>query len=424
MVENRKHSDVSEPSLFAKSGLGTKDWLFTLGFGGGSNCWWGQTPRFLPEDFKIRTKFGVGYDWPIEYRDLLPFYEEAEAIMEVSGPSLGPFGERRSYPQPPHRFSDFDEAMAGLVGDSYWVHAPSARSSSSTATRNKCCATGNCGICPIDAKFTVLNAFGDIYSDPRVTLVVGAKISRIDISAGVARKIFWLSDGRYHSASADLFKIGLNAIFNVVVLHNSGINSPLLGRRLHEQVSRKVEIDLSKIDNFNGGTHITGLGYMYASGDQRRNRASCIVEHYNSPPILRTDNGKWRRRAILKIVAENVPDDRNRVEVRGRPVLHYHGHSDYAIRALDQVQEELLLSIGDLGIDEVRIGDIEQSEGHIQGTTVMGSSEDVSVLDDRLLCHGVRNLVVGGSGCFPSGPPANPSLTIAALSLRSAALLA
>jgi len=34
--------------------------------------------------------------------------------------------------------------------------------------------------------------------------------------------------------------------------------------------------------------------------------------------------------------------------------------------------------------------------------------------------HAVRNLVVVGSSVFPTGPCANPSLTVAAMSLRSA----
>ena len=41
-----------------------------------------------------------------------------------------------------------------------------------------------------------------------------------------------------------------------------------------------------------------------------------------------------------------------------------------------------------------------------------------------LVMNDVRNLVVVGSAVFPSCPPSNPSLTVAALSLRAAELCA
>ena len=60
------------------------------------------------------------------------------------------------------------------------------------------------------------------------------------------------------------------------------------------------------------------------------------------------------------------------------------------------------------------------TEAHIQGTTPMGDDPATSVVDRHLLHHRVRNLLVLGSSTFPTCPPANPTLTIAALSLWSA----
>jgi choline dehydrogenase-like flavoprotein len=65
--------------------------------------WGGVTPRFSPEDFKQRSMFGVGTDWPISYEDLDPFYQEAEVLMGVAGeqgpPVLDPRG--KPFPMPP-----------------------------------------------------------------------------------------------------------------------------------------------------------------------------------------------------------------------------------------------------------------------------------------------------------------------------------
>lgn len=54
----------------------------------------------------------------------------------------------------------------------------------------------------------------------------------------------------------------------------------------------------------------------------------------------------------------------------------------------------------------------------------MGLDPSNSVVDVRQIHHRLRNLVVVGSSVFPTCPPANPSLTVAALSLRSANLIA
>src|SRR4029453_4324539 len=47
-----------------------KLWVFRLAFGGSSNCWWACTPRLLPEDVRLRSRYRVGRDWPVSYDDL------------------------------------------------------------------------------------------------------------------------------------------------------------------------------------------------------------------------------------------------------------------------------------------------------------------------------------------------------------------
>src|SRR5919107_2083406 len=39
-----------------------KRWVFLHTFGGNSNCWFACTPRLLPDDFRLRSKFGAGVD--------------------------------------------------------------------------------------------------------------------------------------------------------------------------------------------------------------------------------------------------------------------------------------------------------------------------------------------------------------------------
>lgn len=55
------------------------------GPGGTTLHWLGSTPRMLPNDFKMKTLYGRGVDWPITYNDLKPYYEMAENEIGVSG---------------------------------------------------------------------------------------------------------------------------------------------------------------------------------------------------------------------------------------------------------------------------------------------------------------------------------------------------
>src|SRR5260370_24037745 len=58
--------------------------------------------------------------------------------------------------------------------------------------------------------------------------------------------------------------------------------------------------------------------------------------------------------------------------------------------------------------------------GHIMGTSKMGDDPKQSVVDKFQRSHDHKNLYLVGSSTFPTGATANPTLTIAALSLRTA----
>lgn len=58
--------------------------------------------------------------------------------------------------------------------------------------------------------------------------------------------------------------------------------------------------------------------------------------------------------------------------------------------------------------------------GHIMGTTKMGADAHSSVVDGNCRKHDHQNLFLTGAGVFPTCGTANPSLTVAALSLRLA----
>ncbi|MCV9928231.1 GMC family oxidoreductase [Flavobacterium sp. LS1R49] len=53
--------------------------------GGTTLHWLGTTLRMLPNDFKMKSKYGVAVDWPIKYEDMNRYYEMAENEIGVSG---------------------------------------------------------------------------------------------------------------------------------------------------------------------------------------------------------------------------------------------------------------------------------------------------------------------------------------------------
>ena len=73
-----------------------------------------------------------------------------------------------------------------------------------------------------------------------------------------------------------------------------------------------------------------------------------------------------------------------------------------------------------LGSSQVQHSPEAQGAGHIIGTARMGSDPKTSVVDRDLRSHDHGNLFILGSSVFPTSTTANPTLTIAALSLRAA----
>ena len=59
-------------------------WWVNLSPGGLSNQWTGAVPRFAPEDFYEGERLHERYRWPLDYQDLIPFYEQAEQILQVT----------------------------------------------------------------------------------------------------------------------------------------------------------------------------------------------------------------------------------------------------------------------------------------------------------------------------------------------------
>ncbi len=423
-VRERRGSPVEAAATYVRAGPDRKSWVFNIGFGGGSNCWTGNVPRLLPEDFRLASTYGVGRDWPLSYAELAPYYDEVEATMAVAGPADGsPFPDVRWYPQPPHRFSDADAALKRAFPDLFFA-TPTARAKLPTEGRSPCCANGVCSICPVDAKFTIQNELLHLYADERVTLVTDAEVVAIETANRTATGVVVRTGGAEHRIAASFVALAANALFNPHILLRSGLDHPLLGRRLNEQRGIMADVHLSGLNGYNGGSYVTGLSYHFYAGAHRRERAACLVEHVNVAPV-RARAGKWFDAIRLFLIFEDLPEERNRVapaeDGDPRPAVHYHGPGDYLQRGIAAVQADIGRLLAPLPVEEVIFHpDLRETESHIIGTVVMGNEPAESVIDRHLVHHHVRNLAVLGSSSFPTCSPSNPTLTLSALSLWSA----
>ncbi|MEK7949228.1 GMC family oxidoreductase [Luteolibacter soli] len=57
--------------------------------GGRTNHWGRISLRFGQYDFKPKSRDGLGYDWPISYEDLAPYYDKTEMMIGVYGSNEG-----------------------------------------------------------------------------------------------------------------------------------------------------------------------------------------------------------------------------------------------------------------------------------------------------------------------------------------------
>jgi choline dehydrogenase-like flavoprotein len=97
---------------------------------------------------------------------------------------------------------------------------------------------------------------------------------------------------------------------------------------------------------------------------------------------------------------------------------------DFERRSLEHaagVSEQLFKRMGGSEIKKRGPG---MGAGHLMGTANMGKDPATSVCDEWGRCHDLENLFIAGSALFPTVGCSNPTLTIAALAVRTGDFLA
>jgi glucose dehydrogenase len=434
--------------------------------GGTTWHWLGTCLRLVPNDFRLSTAYGRGVDWPISYADLEPFYGQAEDEIGVSGDSDETLGSPRStgytMPAVPQTFLDKAYARA-LAGTQYEVRAtPQGRNSADRDDRPACCGNASCiPICPIQAKYdaTVHLSRAEkrgaaIHAQTTATLVeVGS-----DGRATAIRFKRW--DGSEGIASGKVFVLAAHAIEIPRLLLKSRTSarpdgmangSDQVGRNLMDHPAQlswalaptpvwpyRGPLSTSGIENLRDGQfrqerpafriEIGNDGWSWPTGAPTAAAAELARQGLRGKALdvaLRTQASRHIRLASL---IEQLPDPENRVtldphetDVYGVPLPRLAYRLDAYVQAGLAAARVAHAKIFDLlGATEIQHRPAAEGAGHIIGTARMGNDPKTSVVDRDLRSHDHRNLFILGSAVFPTSATANPTLTIAALSLRAA----
>ncbi|HMN85059.1 MAG TPA: GMC family oxidoreductase [Bauldia sp.] len=435
--------------------------------GGTTWHWLGTCLRLVPNDFRLKSLYGQGVDWPIAYADIETFYGDAEHEIGVSGDSSVDLGAPRTtaYPMPeiPQSYLDlgYFNALSGTV---YEVRStPQGRNSVGRDNRPACCGNASCiPICPIQAKYDAT-----VHVDRAVAAgaVLHEQTTAVFVEAGddrfVKRVRFKRWDGSEGTAAGKVFVIAAHAIETPRLLLSStseatpkGVanSSDQVGRNLMDhptQLSWALANDA--LYPYRGPLSTSGIENL-RDGDFRKERGAFRIEIGNDgwswptgAPIttaqdlakqgLRGDalNNALRYQAARHIrlasLVEQPPDPENRIVPDpdrkdvygvGVPKITYRldDYTRAGFAASVKAHDEIFAKLGTTGVMH---SPDAQGAGHIIGTARMGDDPRTSVVDRDLKSHDHPNLFILGSTVFPTSATANPTLTIAALALRAVA---
>lgn len=419
--------------------------------GGTTLSWMGMAPRLRESDFRTRTLFGLGADWPIQYAYLEPWYVRAEHEMGVSG-ARGPDDPWRSAPYPMEPFPD-------SYGDSLWrraaatlgVHVSPMPVAKNNAVaydgRPPCTSFTTCPICPGGAQYSAdWHAFKAERSG-YCTILPNTIARRIELdAAGRVRVVHATTrDGAPVEIRARAVVVAANAVESARLLLLSKIgHEALVGRHLmeHWKVMLNGTSDERDFPERIGFPVLTAY-HRYEGADRgERGAVRLLFPNHPSDPIdtMGRTAGHWGRALAkydceafghmrrIEASVEHLPNPESRVTLdpavidcfgdpapRLRFVLGKHDR-----RTLVVAREAMQTMAEAAHLTDVRNGTAFGGGAHLMGTCRMSAREEDGVADVNARVHGTKNLYLAGSSLFPTGGSVNPTLTIGALSLRLA----
>lgn len=427
------------------------------GPGSGTAIYGGQAWRFLPDDFRMATRYGVPLgsslaDWPIGYADLAPDYARAEREIGVAG--AGP-----DHPMPPVPGYAFRRALEAGAAKLGWRSCapPLLLNTVPRDGRAACVECGSCVgfACPSDAKNGTQNTvIPRALATGRLTLALNAAAHRIEIDAGgAARGVSYFHGGRKLAARANAVVLAGGAIETARLLLLSGLGNEHTGRHLQGHFyptayglfdapvydPRGPGVTIATTDFNHGNPGIIGGGML---ADDFIALPSIFWKTMRAPDAPGWNlaakeymRANYRRTAQVRGPVQEIPNPDARVtldpdikDANGVPVARLSGtcHSETLRTArfmLGKAQEWLRAS-GAQRVWNQDIGPRLSGGQHQAGTARMGVDPRASATDPWGRVWGVEGLAIADTSLHVTNGGFNPVLTAMALAYRVATRLA
>ena len=451
--------------------------------GGRTNHWGRVSLRYGPYDFKPKSRDGIGFDWPITYDDLAPWYDKVERLIGVTGRSHGientpDSPEGIMLPPPPPRLH---EVFFASAFESMGMRVAAMRAAILTKPLNDrpaCMFATPCTRgCSIGANFQSPRVLiSPARATGKLTLRTNAVVHRINIAkSGRTNGVIFIDrlTGKEYRVLGKAVVLAAAAGASARILFNSkcaqfpdgvGNSSGFLGRFLTDTVEFALGSRLPVLEKFapqndDGmySPHIYVPWWLYreqASGKLdfprgyhieprggRRIPTMNVGNYLNfSSPVYGSElhlevQRRFGTYVTLTGEGEMVPNadtycelDTSQVDMWGIPVLKFHWKwGIYEHKQVDHMYATFNEVFRRLGGDTVTTPPVMPAGGsanHMVGGCRMGVSRSDSVVNEFGQCWDVPNLFVLDGSVFVTSADKNPTLTILALASRGSHQLA
>ncbi|MEQ8763114.1 MAG: GMC family oxidoreductase [Planctomycetota bacterium] len=425
--------------------------------GGNTKVYGAALLRLRERDFEeVRHQGGLSPRWPIQYEDLAPFYDRAEALYHVHGQhGLDPTEPPRELPYP-HPAVSHEPRIQRLHDDfaRLGLHPfplpLGIRLNESSPERSECirCATCDGFPCLVRAKSDAeVTCVEPALAHGNVTLLTEAKVLRLETSADgrEVRRVVFEQEGEEHAVEADFVAVSCGAVNSAALLlrssnerHPNGLanRSGVVGRH-YMCHNNSAMLALSREPNPTIFQKTLAVNDFYFGADdyphpmghiQMLGKSDEAMLEADAPPLA----PGWVLDKMAKhsidfwLTSEDLPDPDNRVtlDAKGGVVLSYRANNEEPHRRLQKKLRSLLHQIGceehTWFAGQIYLGKKIPLAGvaHQCGTVRFGTDPETSALDVHCRAHDVDNLYVVDGSFFCSSAAVNPGLTIIANALR------